>query len=86
MLAAQAQLQRSPQAGSTICAGPRVARRQAGRRCRRRAPRPAAALGVQQLALQPLLRPLQLEGPLLGLLELVGYTGDDPAHWNFSPE
>lgn len=28
----------------------------------------------------------QLEGPLLGLLELLGYTGDDPAHWNFSPE
>lgn len=81
MLAAQSQLQRSPQAGSAACAGPRAqpavcgaARRQLGRRCRR-VPRPTAALGLQQL-----------DGPLLGLLELLGYTGDDPGNWNFSPE
>ncbi|KAL4420428.1 hypothetical protein ABPG75_010084 [Micractinium tetrahymenae] len=29
---------------------------------------------------------LKVEGPLLGLAEALGYTGDDPGHWNFSPE
>ena len=28
----------------------------------------------------------QAENPLLGLAELLGYTGDDPGHWNYSPE
>eukprot|EP00887_Chlorella_sp_A99_P005280 scaffold1.g5280.t1 len=28
----------------------------------------------------------QAETPLLGLAELLGYTGEDPGHWNYSPE
>lgn len=87
MLAVQAQTQRPTLVRSSrrpvqSAAGP--AARDAGgwrqrRHCRRHTRhRPTPALGG--------LGSQQLEGPLLGLMELFGYTGDDPAHWNFSPE
>ena len=54
--------------------------RTATRHCWRR-PRhlPRAAAGSRQAD-------WQAEGPLRSLAELFGDTGDDPGHWNFSPE
>ncbi len=87
MRVAQAQVQRPALPSSTRWsfqnASAPAARETAGWRRQRRRHRPS---GMQPVAALGGLGTQQLEGPLLGVMELLGYTGDDPAHWNFSPE